>query len=285
MELKSGRHRVRKLALLDSGPVDLGLFFLAGIESQQCFDIAEQSPGMGQAAWMVGYPYSRKTFRETHGKIEPTRTSGYEYQFSRIPISGESGGPIFVSGSRIVGIVSARSGSNTLCTTLPQIRFFVTKAIGAIPKCRTAIASTPTEPKYPNPLREEPPKPKEPTVDPSPGISKIEAAIRKLTLENIGLKLQLKRIQNDLDKLSKQAGSQGPQGIQGSQGISGARGQQGPQGMAGPAGPQGASGRDGKPGTVTVILVEDGVETQTKDKVLTGSTVRFYIDRTKEETE
>lgn len=267
--------------------VDLALFFLPKCYMKPCYKLATQSPVSGEEAWIVGYPHGeRGLFRETGGKIERTGIRGFNYVFSRRAYDGASGGPLFVKPFKVAGIVSQTGRSDTIVTEIPEIIAFLTDTIGGVPKC---IITKPTEPDKPKPPpREDPPEPVKPDT------SEIENALRKLVLQGVGLRLQIAALNRRIDELSKQKGSKGDTG---SQGQRGSVGQTGPKGVIGPAGSKGASGVDGKqgtdgvngafvvlpgivlPGLITVELIENGVETQKKENVRTGSTVRFYINR------
>lgn len=225
-----------------SGPVDLGLYFLKGRELSDCYRISERPPSVGQQSFIVGYPWNRSTFRKLTGEIEVTRIIGYDYQFSRSVISGDSGGPLFTTKHEIVGIVSHRDGSSALVTNLMPIRKFLVEAIGGIPRCRKPM-----------------PHIKKPSVQPSPGI----AALLK----------RIEELENKLDELSKQ---KGPKGDIGNQGSRGPIGQAGPKGATGPAGPGGANGRDGQKGVrgpagIITILFKG----EEYPGVLSGSVVRL----------
>jgi len=200
------RYPARLIAKKKSGPVDIALFFVDGQEFPQTFRIATESPASGEPAWIVGYPRGRNSYRRTDGEIQTTRVVGYEYEFNRPAIKGESGGPLFVKHHQVVGIVTHRDRRSTLVTTLPQIRRFLTSAIGGIPNC--------SKPKAPPPPREESPKPKEPPVKASPGT--VELLMRIEVLEN-----EIERLRNDFAKLAKQKGPKGERGPQGEIGPAG----------------------------------------------------------------
>lgn len=198
------QYPVRLLARKYSGPVDLSLFFLDGHKTEPTYQIAEESPGFNEPAWMVGFPvHNRGRYRETRGKIDRTNVVGYEYQFNRRALQSESGGPLFINGFRVVGIVSAVHGSSTLVTTVPKIRSFVTSAIGGIPNCRK---QKPTEP---------------PPVQPLPGIA--------------GLLKRVEALEAKLAALESREPRKGDRGERGHAGADGKRGPDGPQGVPGPA--------------------------------------------------
>ncbi len=127
-----------------AGYVDLGLFFLPKKELPNCYNIANENPDVGMKAWVVGYPANRNgRYRKTDGKIDSTDIIGQVYEFRKRGLAGESGGPLFVSGHKIVGILSstATNKNNTLFSGVTKIRKFLTDAIGDIPKCRVGNAN------------------------------------------------------------------------------------------------------------------------------------------------
>ena len=268
----SGRsHPAELLKIRENDSEDLALFFVRGMELFPSYALALSDPAIGTPAWMVGYPGIRNgSFRETRGKIERTRFVGYDYKFNRIPLSGESGAPVFVAGFKVVGVVSHRSKGDALITNVKNIRAFLTETIGAIPKCNILAKTTPSQPPV-----QPTPNPKALTLTETinhlserinvlenktteTDASKLEEAIRKLILQNVGLKIQIANLSRRVDNLKP--------------------------GVDGVDGRDGAKGQDGSPGTVTVILVEDGVESKRVTDVRSGSTVRLNVKRVTKET-
>jgi len=242
LKLGGKKYALRKLGKKMSGPVDLALFFLPGKMLEPCFQVADESPEIGRKAFMVGFPWSRNgSSRRTVGKIEATNINGYEYQFSRPAISGESGSPLFVNDHEIVGIVSHRDGGSSLATNLGPIREFLTSTIGGVPVCRK-------------------PKAKETPANPSADI--------------IRLLMRIERLENRINELSKQAGPKGDTGKRGARGLVGVPGASGGKGDAGSAGPGGADG------TVTVIVLDSkGNEIGKAEGLKADDVVRLKIDR------
>ncbi len=194
-EIRFSGHRypARLIAKQYSDPVDIALFFVDGKVLFPSYHIAYESPAIGEPAWMVGSSRNRNSYRKTNGKIQATRIVGYEYEFNRPAISGDSGGPLFVQGHRVVGVVSATDDRSTLVTTLPKIRTFLTATIGGIPGCRNSKL-----------------KPKEPPVKPSPGIDGLLKRIAALEAKLAALEAR---------ELLK--GDEGPEGKRGLQGEPG----------------------------------------------------------------
>ncbi len=201
--------------------MDLALFFLDGLKAQPTFQISERSPVIGEYAWMVGFP-SRLggNYRETRGRIESTNIVGLEYQFDREALDGESGGPLFTGKYQISGIVSASDRGETLVTTVPKIRKFLAKCI----------------------------KPREPAVQPSPGI---DGLLKRIAL------LEAKFTALESRKAEK-----------------------GDRGDKGEPGPLGDKGDRGEPGTITVILIDGkGNEIGKAEDLDANDVVRIPITR------
>lgn len=253
------------------GPVDLALLFLPNQELKPIYKVSTKSPALNKQAMLVGFPANwNGRFRETKGTIRGTKVVDTEYEFSKRAMGGESGGPLFVEGYTIAGIVSTRSDpaypNATNVTTVPRIRVFLTSSIGGVPNCHKPVAI-----------------PIIPTTDSSLSLTEVINQLSK----------RIEVLESRIDELSKQKGPKGDMGKSGSSGVAGVSGEKGSKGEAGPAGSKGADGRDGARGpagpkgsigTVTVILVEDGVESKRVSNVRSGSTVRLNVKRLKQET-
>lgn len=202
MRMDGRRIPVRLLAKKRTNSIDLAIFFLPNVEMKPCYEILKSSPQLNEPAWIVGYPiFKFGSYRKLSGKISSTSITGFEYAFSKVADSGDSGGPLFTGDHKVSGIVieSSKEVGDTLVTTVPDIREFLISSIGGVPNCSK-------------------PKTKKPSINTAPSIKSL---LEKITLLE-------KRI-IELESRQPQKGDRGERGVPGQTGLQGSQGVPGKQ--------------------------------------------------------
>jgi hypothetical protein len=177
--------------------------------------VAEAEPGPGETVWGVGYPRGAGPFVH-QGPCEGERDTprpvlrvGYGVQ------PGDSGGGVFDSRGRLVGVVwgyyGGDEGRHANAVTLTCIRRFLGRLRGS--------PATPAPPAPPPPAT---PGPMPPPPAASDLAAKVDALIASV---------------EELKKIKAQPGPKGDPGPAGPKGDKGDKGDPGPQGSVGPPGP------------------------------------------------
>lgn len=186
----------------------------------KCISIAEGVPSPGVQVMVKGF--AKQQSRTTYPTIRSLNSQS-DMWLDYIAINGESGGEV-VSNGELVGIIDGYSTNSSFAWGARTIRSLFMAKYGEIPTCG---------------------KPKEPTVQPSPGIA--------VLLKRIGA------LESKVASLESRQPEKGDPGENGERGV---------------------AGPPGEPGSITVVLIDsNGNEISKAEGLNAGSVVRLKIDR------
>lgn len=249
MSLNGRWYPVRLLAKRDNQNEDIAVIGVEYKGNLPCYPVHPDSE------FCAGFAID--SFSERSPRFDPVimvagnESGGIWVDYKASP--GQSGSP-GIYGNLVVGIVKGYSdGNRSYLTGLKSIRSILLERFNKIPQCGPIKQ---IQPVAPAPPKDNPPSP----------IHNHDDLLAKIQ----SLELQLQRIREDFDALKLKQGPQGKPGVDGTDGKDGSAGRDGRNGFS----------RDG---TVTIILVEDGEESNKVDNVRAGSTVRLNVNRKKKE--
>jgi len=116
--LRDGR-QAKGYAIFDDDANDVAIIAIQGVTAPEVASLRCDGirPSIGEPIWTVGNPMGLLPWFVSHGTVAgygPTKSPGYDvhdYLWMGITIaSGNSGGPVFDTSGRVVGVVSALAG-------------------------------------------------------------------------------------------------------------------------------------------------------------------------------
>ncbi len=185
----------------DQGNIDIAVIGVNSKADIKCISIARANPPLGTTLRIHGYaPELLSGGRRGNPKVriwltryENTGPNNWAiFAKGMQPRTGDSGGLVSFN-NELVGIISGGRINEVVATGVAPIRAFLQERLPSFPVCGKKES-------YPVPPKEESPKPK-PVEIVKPDTSKFEAAIRKLVLQNAGLKIQIAKLNARLDNI------------------------------------------------------------------------------------